>query len=227
MVLSIGGRPYKCLFYLTLAYIVIEMVSEITAGKIILLFGYSVSVSVLYFPLTFVIADVLTEVYGYAIARRVLWIVLAVSVVTTLIYKGVTVMPSPAFFTGAAAYERVFGIVPQIFLGGWIAVFAGESANNYVMAKLKVYTDGRYLWVRTIGSTVVGQGINTLLFYVIALYGSIPWAAMTQAILAGWLFKVLVEIICTPIVYKVVSHLKKIEHEDHFDRGTNFNPFRY
>lgn len=227
MVLCTGKKTYKFLFYLIVVFITLQMISDVTAGKIVSLLGLPVSVTVLYFPLTFVISDVLTEVYGYACARRCLWIVMAASITASLIYRFIAYLPSPAFFDGWSAYDRVFGIMPRILLGGWIAVFAGESSNNYVLARLKIVTKGRFLWTRTIGSTVVGQGVNTALFYVIGLYGVLPIDALWEAVLAGWVFKVCVEAACTPLVYGAVRYLKKAEREDHFDRGTDFNPLLF
>ncbi len=226
MALVFRGRAYTYLFALIQFYVVFQLISDATAGKIIDVFSLPVSVSVLYFPLTFVISDVLTEVYGYACAKRTLWIVMASSITAGVFYKLAVILPSPAIFDGAEAYTRVFGVVPRILLGGWIAVFAGETANNYVLARMKVLTGGKWLWTRTIGSTLVGQGVNTLLFYVIGLYGTLPNDALLTAILAGWAFKVAVEAACTPFVYIVVARLKRIEQEDHFDRHADFNPFR-
>lgn len=216
---------FQYLGVLTALNIAFQLISDVTAGKIISVLGVGVSVTILYFPFTYIISDVITEVYGYSKARTVLWFTITCSVLAGLIYQVVAVIPPAAFFDGNDAYVRVFQTVPRILLGGWIAVFAGDIANNYVMAKMKLFTNGSYLWLRTISSTIVGQGVNTALFYVIALYGILPGNVMLQAILMGWLLKVLVEALMTPVTYAVVNYLKRVEGTDQYDRDTDFNPF--
>jgi queuosine precursor transporter len=220
-------RQYKLLGAITLLYVTMQLVSDVTAGKIVLLFGLTVSATALYFPITYILSDVLTEVYGYAQARRVLWQVLVCSVAAGLIYQLVVVLPPAAGFDGDPAYRRVFSQVPRVLLGGWIAVFAGDIANNYVLARLKVVTQGRWLWMRTISSTIIGQFLNTALFYVIALWGVIPTNLLLSSILSGWLLKTLVEVLMTPVTYYVIGKVKRIEQQDFYDIGTNFNPLRY
>jgi uncharacterized integral membrane protein (TIGR00697 family) len=217
-------KQYKYLGVITMLYVTMQLVSDVTAGKLISLGGFGVSVTVLYFPITYIISDVLTEVYGYARARAVLWTVMFASILAGLTYQLAVYMPPAAGFDANEAYRRVFGIVPRVLVGGWLAVFAGDISNNYVMAKLKVVTRGKYLWVRTIGSTIVGQFVNTVLFYVIALYGIIPGDLLYQAVLAGWFLKTAVEVIFTPVTYYVVGRLKRAEKEDYYDYDTNFNP---
>ena len=134
------------------------------------------------------------------------------------------VLPPAVGFTANDAYTRVLGQVPRILLGGWIAVFAGEILNNLVLAKMKIATNGRWLWTRTVGSTIVGQFANTVLFYFIALSGVLPMNLLIESILTAWLLKCAVEIILTPVTYKVVGALKRKEQEDYFDRNTNFSP---
>ena len=217
---------YKLLtFFLTLN-VTFQLISDATAGKIISLFGVGVSVTVLYFPFVYVISDVVTEVYGYAAARRILWYTLAASITAGLMYQLAVAIPAAPFFEAQEAYSTVFGIVPRILLGGWLAVFAGDISNNFVLAKLKVYMSGSKLWVRTISSTLVGQFLNTAVFYTVALSGVLPTGVLLQAIVAGWLIKTAVEALFTPVTYWVVAKVKKVEGVDHYDRETNFNPFR-
>ena len=128
-------------------------------------------------------------------------------------------------FDANDAYARVLGSVPRILLGGWIAVWVGGILNDFILAKMKVWTRGKYLWTRTIGSTIIGEGANTVLFYVIALYAIIPNNLLVTSILSGWFLKVLVETIFTPVTYFVVNKLKKLENEDYYDKETDFNPF--
>jgi queuosine precursor transporter len=219
-----GPRHFKYLGLLTMLYVTFQLVSDVTAGKLISLAGVSVSVTVLYFPITYIFSDVLTEVYGYARARAVLWTVVVASVIAGLIYQLVVYLPPASGFDADSAYRRVFSQVPRILLGGWIAVFAGDILNNYILAKLKLLTNGRFLWIRTIGSTIVGELANTTIFYVVGLYGIIPTPVLIEAITAGWIIKTGVEVVMTPVTYVVVARLKKSEGEDYFDVGTNFNP---
>jgi queuosine precursor transporter len=222
---NVRTRPYRYLGLITALYITMQLVSDVTAGKITELFGFPVSVTVLWFPITYIFADVLTEVYGYARARSVLWVVFFSSVIAGAIYQLAVWMPAASGFDAGPAYARVLGSVPRILLGGWIAVFVGGIANDYLLAKMKVWTNGKHLWTRTIGSTIVGEGLNTALFYVIALYGVLPNKLLFPSILTGWLLKVGVEAVMTPVTYVVVARLKKAETEDYYDRETDFNPF--
>jgi queuosine precursor transporter len=218
-------KQYKYLGLITLLYITFQLVSDVTAGKIVELGWFTVSVTVLYFPVTYIIADVLTEVYGYSVARSVVWKVLLCSVIAGIIYSLVVFLPPAIGFDANAAYTRVLGQVPRILVGGWIAVWAGGILNDYIMAKMKVWTKGKHLWLRTISSTIVGEGANTVLFYIIALSYVIPNNILFYSILSGWFLKVMLEVVLTPVTYLVINWLKKVENEDHYDKNTNFNPF--
>ena len=218
-------KTYRYLGIITTLYITFQLVSDVTAGKLVSLGGFPVSVTVLYFPITYIFADVLTEVYGYAQARRVVWQVVIASILAGMLYQIVVFMPPAAGFDANAAYVRVFSAVPRILIGGWMAVWAGGILNDYVLAKMKIWTSGRWLWTRTVGSTIVGEFANTVLFYSIALAGVIPTNVLVQAILTGWIIKVVVEVVFTPWTYYVCGKLKKLENEDYYDRDTNFNPF--
>lgn len=217
-------KQYKYLGLITALYITFQLVSDVTAGKIVQLGVFTVSATVLFFPFTYIIADILTEVYGYARARSVVWMVLFTSVIAGLIYSVVVFLPPAAGFDANNAYARVLGQVPRILIGGWIAVWVGGILNDYILAKMKVLTKGKHLWARTIGSTVVGEGANTVLFYTIALYAVIPTGLLITSILSGWFLKVAIEIVMTPVTYKVIAKLKKVEGEDYYDTSTNFNP---
>lgn len=217
-------RKYKYLGLITCLYVTFQLVSDVTAGKIIQFWGWPVSVTVIYFPITYIFSDILTEVYGYARARSVLWTVVICSILAGVVYQVAVYLPPAVGFDADAAYARVLGQVPRVLVGGWIAVFAGEILNNYALAKIKIFSKGRFLWVRTISSTIVGQFANTLLFYVIALYGVLPTNLLVQSIITGWLLKVAVEVVFTPVTYWVVGTLKRREQEDYYDRDTNFNP---
>ena len=218
-------RKYKYLGFITCLYITFQLVSDVCAGKLIDVFSYPVSITVLFFPITYIFADILTEVYGYANARSVLWTVMICSICAGLIYLGVSIFPPSHIFDANEAYQRVLGQVPRIIVGGWLAVFAGDITNNYILAKLKVITKGKYLWMRTISSTVVGEFVNTAVFYFIGLYGILPLNILIVSIVSGWMIKVIVEVVFTPVTYFVVAKLKKAEGEDFYDDKTDFNPF--
>lgn len=217
-------KSYKYLGLITTLYIAFQLISDVTAGKIVQLGIFTVSATVLYFPITYIFSDILTEVYGYAKARSVVWQALLASVIAGVIYQLVVWLPAAAGFDAADAYARVLGSVPRILIGGWIAVWVGGILNDYVMAKMKVWSNGKHLWLRTITSTIVGEGANTVLFYTIALYAVLPNNLLIASILSGWFLKVVVEVVFTPVTYYVVAKLKKAENEDHYDRDTNFNP---
>ncbi len=221
------NKTYKLLTLLTVLNVMFQLVSDVTAGKIIQLFIFPVSATVLFFPFVYIISDIMTEVYGYARARRVLWLTLIASVVAGIIYQVVAYLPPASIFGANEAYSIVFGIVPRVLLGGWIAVFAGDILNNYVLAKMKIWTRGKYLWTRTIGSTIIGQGANTILFYLIALSGILPANILIISILSAWFLKVAVEVIFTPVTYYVIRKVKQVEGEDYYDTDTDFNPLSF
>lgn len=220
-----SDRNYRFLGFITCLYVAFQLISDATAGKLISILGYTVSVTVIYFPVTYIFADILTEVYGYARARRALWIVMVCSVIAGILYAVVAALPPAPGFDANEAYVRVFGVVPRILVGGWLAVFAGEISNDFILARLKIYFQGRHLWMRTISSTIVGQLVNTSVFYIVGLYGIIPPRFLLEGILLGWVLKVIVEVVATPFTYWAVGNLKRIEEVDHYDDGTRFNPF--
>jgi hypothetical protein len=183
---------------------------------------------ILFFPVSYVLGDVLTEVYGYARARRCIWAGFCAMLFMVGMSWVVVALPPDAGWTGQAAYEQVFGQVPRIVLASICAFWAGEFANSFVMARMKLWTDGRHLWTRTIGSTVVGQGIDSLIFYPLAFYGAPDWPveAMLAVMATQFVLKVLWEVLLTPLTYAVIGVLKRREGVDVFDRDTDFTPFR-
>lgn len=180
---------------------------------------------ILFFPLSYVIGDVLTEVYGYARARRVIWVGFAAMVFMAFMSWAVVAMPPADSWTGQSAYEQVFGLVPRIVLASIVAFWAGEFVNSFVMAKMKIWTQGKALWSRTIGSTVVGQGVDSLLFYPIAFLGIWETRDVLLVMVTNWALKVLWEAALTPVTYVVVGWLKRREGVDLFDSDTDFSPF--
>ncbi|HEX4875013.1 MAG TPA: queuosine precursor transporter [Sphingorhabdus sp.] len=181
---------------------------------------------ILFFPLGYVIGDVLTEVYGYARARRVIWAGFAGLIFMAFMSWVVVSLPPAEGWEGQAAYESVFGQVPRIVLASIVAFWAGEFVNSYVMARMKIWTQGKHLWSRTIGSTVVGQGVDSLIFYPLAFWGVWENEAVITVMVTNWGLKVLWEVVLTPVTYVVVGWLKRKEGVDLFDEGTNFTPFK-
>jgi uncharacterized integral membrane protein (TIGR00697 family) len=188
---------------------------------------WSFGAGVLFFPVSYIIGDVLTEVYGYANARRVIWTGFAALLFMAFMAAVVVALPPAEGWPGQEAYEMVFGNSWRIVLASMTAFWAGEFANSFVMAQLKVITAGRMLWLRTIGSTVVGQGLDSLIFYPLAFYGLAGWPPeqLWQVILSQWLIKTAWEALLTPVTYFVVGFLKRREGVDVFDSRTDFSPF--
>ncbi|MDG1996504.1 MAG: queuosine precursor transporter, partial [Emcibacteraceae bacterium] len=192
------------------------------------LFGekYIYGAGVLFFPLSYVFGDVLTEVYGYARTRKVIWVgfigVIFASIMSFIIVK----LPPAPGWEGQEAYTLIFGQVPRIVLASLIAFFTGEMINAYVMAKMKIWTKGKHLWSRTIGSTVVGQGMDSLIFYPVAFYGIWSNDVLLIVMFSNFLIKVGWEAVLTPVTYKMVNMLKRAEGVDFFDDKTDFSPFK-
>ena len=216
------------------AFVAILLLSNVIgAGKVAtvdlpLIGDWPFGAGILFFPLSYVIGDVLTEVYGYAHARRVIWVGTAAVLFLALMSWIVVALPPAPGWTNQAAYEAVFGQVPRIVGASICAFWAGEFVNAYVMARMKLWTGGRHLWTRTIGSTVVGQGVDSLIFYPLAFWGAPGWtgALVVTVLFTQWALKVGWEVLLTPVTYSVVAALKRSEGVEVFDEGTDFTPFR-
>jgi uncharacterized integral membrane protein (TIGR00697 family) len=182
---------------------------------------------VLFFPISYVFGDILTEVYGYARSRRVIWAGFAALFFASFMAWVVVSLPPAPFWKNQAAYEVAFGNAWRISLASMVAYFCGEFVNSFVLAKMKILTQGRHLWTRTIGSTIFGEGVDSLLFYPLAFYGTgiIPNEALPKVMLAQFAAKVAVEVLFTPVTYAIVGWLKRHEGVDHYDRDTRFTPF--
>src|SRR5579884_3391173 len=192
--------------------------ANIIAVKLILLFGFLVPAGIIVFPLSYLFGDILTEVYGYAAARRIIWLGFACNLVAVLaIYIG-GIAPAAPFWQGQAAYNTILGFTPRLLLASFVAYLVGEFTNSFVLARLKIATKGRWL------STLIGEGLDTLIFITIAFWGIIPAPLMLTAVLTQWIFKVSYEIIATPFTYLVVGFLKRRENLDTYDYHTNFSP---
>ena len=219
------NRGYSLAFVVVVAFFVTTLITaNIMAVKLIGVFGLVLPAAVIVFPVSYICGDVLTEVYGYGTARRVIWLgFLCNLLAVAAIYLG-AILPAAPFWEGQEAYETILGYTPRILVASFLAYLVGEFANAFVLAKLKVATGGRLLWSRTIGSTLVGQGLDSLVFILLAFAGSIPASAMLTAIATQWLVKSAYEVLATPLTYTVVNRLKRNEGMDVFDRGSRFNP---
>ncbi len=230
-------RRYKYLDALTTAFVVILLVSNLVAQKICLIgpFGvgkwsvgpFDVSGAVLLFPITYIFGDVFTEVYGYAASRRAIWLGFFGTALLYLIGAVVIKLPSAPGWQNQQAFTTVFGFIPRILVASLIAFWAGEFANSYTMARMKLVTNGRMLWTRTIGSTIVGQAVDTVLVIILTFGGIYPVHTLLNIIGTGYALKVGYEVIATPLTYLVVNWLKRSEHSDAFDRHESFNPFSF
>jgi uncharacterized integral membrane protein (TIGR00697 family) len=230
---ALHGRPLRYFDIVMAAFVAVLLLSNILgAGKVaqvdLPLIGlWPFGAGILFFPLAYVIGDVLTEVYGFARARRCIWVgTTALLFMAFMAWVVVALPPSPDW-RGQAAYEQIFGQVPRIVMASIIAFWAGEFVNSVVLARMKVWTQGRYLWTRTIGSTICGQGVDSLIFYPLAFWGAAGWTneLVIQVMLTQWALKVAWEVILTPVTYVVINALKRREGLDVYDEETDFTPF--
>ncbi|MDX2257560.1 MAG: queuosine precursor transporter [Hyphomicrobiaceae bacterium] len=228
-----SGPAYKYFDLVMVAFVVVLVCSNLIGPAKIAqvdlpLLGATVfGAGVLFFPISYVFGDILTEVYGYARARKVIWTGFAALFFASLMAAVVVALPPAPFWQHQAAYEIAFGNAWRVVAASMIAYFCGEFVNSYVLARMKVWTAGRYLWMRTIGSTICGEAVDSALFYPLAFYGTgiIPNEALPAVMLAQFVTKTLVEVLFTPATYGIVGFLKRAEGVDHYDRDTNFSPF--
>jgi queuosine precursor transporter len=218
---------FRYLDALTTAFVVILLVSNLLAQKVIRIGPFSTSGAMVLFPITYIFGDVFTEIYGYAASRRAIWLGFFGTALLYAVSALVIALPADPEWHNQAAFITVFGFLPRILIASLIAFWAGEFANSYTMAKLKLITKGRMLWTRTVGSTVVGQAVDTTLVIVITFAGTFSPRKLVTIILTGYLLKVAYEVLATPLTYLVIGWLKRAEHVDTFDTHTNFNPFRF
>lgn len=196
------------------------------ATKLIMVGGVVLTAGIVIFPVSYVVGDVLTEVWGYGATRRVIWLGFGCNALMVAALWLGGQLPAAPFWKGQDAYETIFGHTPRVLLASFVAYLIGEFANAFVLAKLKLATHGRWLWLRTIGSTVVGQGLDSAVFVTLAFFGVVPAGALVPIVVAQWLFKVLYEAAATPLTYAAVAWLKASEGVDAYDRDTDFNPVR-
>jgi hypothetical protein len=213
--------------FLTLVAVFVAclVVSNFIAGKIVEFGALNLSAALIVFPLTYIIGDVLTEVYGYRRARQVIWLGFLGNLVAVAAVMIAIALPPAAFYEDHEAYVQILGQTPRILAASLAAYLVGEFVNSYVMAKMKIWSQGRHLWTRTIGSTVIGQSLDTTIFTVLAFAGVFPIEAIVAIVLTEWALKCLYEAAMTPATYAVVNWLKRAEGIDVYDRDTQFNPF--
>ena len=205
-------------------FVVCLIVANIIAVKLVTVFGLTVPAAVIIFPISYIFGDVLTEVYGYRRARQVIWLGFFCNLLAVVAIWLGQILPAASFWDGQAAYEKILGYTPRLLGASFVAYIAGEFANSYVLAKMKIATQGRWLWTRTIGSTLIGEGLDSAIFITLAFVGTIPAGGLVSAVITQWLFKSAYETLATPLTYAVVAFLKRKEGVDVYDYQTRFNP---
>lgn len=221
-----ANRYLKYFDWIVGLFVAVLIISEIGSSKIAAFGPFNFDGGTVLFPISYIFGDVLTEVYGYARARRVIWIGFVSVLLLALTLMIIQYLPAAPDWHNQQAYQSILGFVPRIVLASIMAFWAGEFSNSYVLAKMKVWTLGKWLWTRTIGSTIVGEGIDSLVFTLVAFAGTIPTFAVFNIIFTIYIFKVLFEVAATPLTYAVVNYLKRSEGLDAFDAKTDFNPFK-
>ena len=218
-------KNYKYLSIISVFFVSVLLISNIASTKIVDLKWFTFDGGTLLFPLSYIFGDILTEVYGYKQSRRVIWLGFFMALLMSVVFMVVGALPSAPGWNNQNAYDLILGLTPRIVIASLVAYSAGEISNSYILAKMKIWTKGKMLWSRTIGSTLVGELIDSILFILIAFWGILPNSLIFTLIISNYLFKTGIEILFTPITYKVVSFLKNKENEDYYDTNTNFNPF--
>lgn len=231
-----SNKNYRFFPIVTALFVTALIISNIISVKLIDFFGITLPAAVILFPFAYIFGDILTEVYGYAKARQVIWIGFFCNLLAVVAIMAGGLLPAASFWTingftnaqvSQQAYLGILGAAPRLLLASFISYLVGEFLNSYVLAKLKVATQGKYLWLRTISSTIVGEGVDSIFFISIAFLGTIPVAVLLPMIIAQWIFKVSYEVIATPLTYLAVNNLKRIEQEDFYDQQTDFNPVAF
>ena len=218
-------QPYRYFEIITGLFVAVVLISNVASTKILLLGPFTFDGGTILFPLSYIFGDILTEVYGFKASRRVIWTGFGSALLMSLVFIVVGALPSAEGWNNQEAYKSILLYTPRIVIASLIAYFAGEFTNSVTLAKMKILTNGRYLWSRTIGSTLVGEGVDTILFCLIAFYGTLPSSLLWAVIISNYIFKCSFEAIATPITYAVVGFLKRTEGVDVYDRGTRFTPF--
>jgi len=219
-------RVYKYYDLIMAAFVTVLLCSNVIGvQKVCQIGSLTFGAGILFFPLSYVFGDILTEVYGYARSRRVIWAGFGALIFAAFMSYVIVKLPHAPDWTMQREYEKIFGSTPRIVFASLTAFWAGEFANSFVLAKMKVASNGKYLWMRTIGSTFAGEAVDSLIFYPVAFIGTWSNEQVVSVMIGNYFIKVAWEVLATPITYKVVGFLKKAENEDYYDRNTDFNPF--
>ncbi len=218
---------FRYLDLITGLFVAVLLISNIASTKIVQIWRFTFDGGTILFPLSYIFGDILTEVYGYSRGRRVIWIGFFSALLMALTLGIISILKPAPGWAFQDAFIKILGQTPRIVAASLIAYFCGEFLNSFILAKIKILTGGRMLWIRTIGSTLIGEGIDTLLFVLIAFSGVYEWRLVFLIIGSNYIFKVGLEILLTPLTYGIVGGLKRREKVDHFDHKTNFNPFRF
>jgi len=219
-------RVFKYYDLIMAAFVTVLLCANlIGASKVCRVFGFTFGAGILFFPISYLFGDILTEVYGYARTRKVVWAGFSALIFASFMSFSILQFPPDPNWGEQRAFETVFGATPRIVIASLVAYFCGEFCNSFVLAKMKIFTEGRFLWLRTIGSTVVGEGVDSLIFYPVAFLGLWSDELVVRVMIGNYVLKVLWEVFATPATYKIVNFLKRVEHEDYYDRDTNFTPF--
>ncbi|MGD1948295.1 MAG: queuosine precursor transporter [Leptolyngbyaceae cyanobacterium] len=222
---QLSTRGFRHLDTITALFVTVLLISNVASTKIVDFGWFTFDGGTLLFPLSYIFGDILTEVYGYARSRKVIWTGFIAALIMSATFMVVGALPSAADWPYQEAYDQILGLTPRIVTASLIAYVVGEFSNSFILAKLKVATQGRRLWIRTISSTLVGQVLDTALFIAIAFWGLFSPSLMVTLIVSNYIFKCGVEILFTPVTYGLTHWLKQQENEDFYDRHTNFNPF--
>lgn len=220
-------HPFRYLEVITGLFVAVLLISNVASTKFVVVGPFTYDGGTLLFPISYIFGDILTEVYGYARSRRVIWTGFFCAGLMSATFIVVGALPHPPEWANQEAYRKILGLTPRIVAASLIAYWAGEFSNSFVLAKMKVLTNGRWLWTRTIGSTLVGEGVDTALFVSIAFLGVSPAPLLWAVLISNYVFKVAVEVVATPLTYAIVAFLKRREQVDWYDRRTNFNPFAW
>lgn len=224
---DIPTNPFRWFDVLMALFVAVLLISNIASTKIVSFWKFTFDGGTILFPLSYIFGDVLTEVYGYQRSRKVIWTGFFAAMMMSLVLWLVQELPAAPGWENQQAYEKIIGFVPRIVLASLVAYFTGEFTNSFILSKLKIISEGRFLWLRTITSTLAGEGLDTLLFCLIAFYGILPAPLLLSVIFSNYIFKCSIEILFTPVTYRIVSFLKKSEGVDVYDRGISYNPFRF
>ena len=219
-------RSYRYFDLVMALFVAVVLISNVASTKFVKLGPFSFDGGTILFPISYIFGDILTEVYGYRRSRRVIWTGFFCAALMAGVFALVGALPAAEGWENQAAYQAILGSTPRIVLGSLVAYFAGEFSNSFVLAKMKIWTQGRWLWKRTIGSTLIGEGVDSVLFVLVAFAGTIPWPLLWATLASNYVFKCGLEALMTPLTYRITGLLKRSEQEDVYDVGTDFNPFK-